>query len=86
MRFYLKQNHWTPSEFCERMAQVCEGEEAQLGQRIKVRMIVHVGNAVRAVWYHGISAEDTQLVIQKIQFVASQKMESLKENQARSVA
>ncbi|XP_024913815.1 probable low-specificity L-threonine aldolase 2 [Cynoglossus semilaevis] len=86
VRFYLKQNHWTPSEFCERMAQVCEGEEAQLGQRIKVRMIVHVGNAVRAVWYHGISAEDTQLVIQKIQFVASQKMESLKENQARSVA
>lgn len=72
LRFCLKQKSWTPSEFCELMAQVCEGEEAELGQEIRVLMYPHFGNSVRAVWHLGISYEDTQLAVQKMHFVTSQ--------------
>lgn len=54
------------------MAKVNEGEEATLGQGIRVLMYPHFGNSVRAVWHLGISPEDTQLAIQKMQFVVSQ--------------
>lgn len=71
MRFYLQEPSLSPSEFCARMAQVGEGEEAALGQGIQVLMFPHFGNSVRAVWHLDISPEDTQLAIQKMQFVAS---------------
>ncbi|KAK2820582.1 hypothetical protein Q5P01_023541 [Channa striata] len=70
VRFSLQEI--SPSEFCARMGQVCEGEEAALGQGIQVLMYPHFGNSVRAVWHLGISPEDTQLAIQKMQFVTSQ--------------
>lgn len=54
------------------MAQVNEGEEAALGHGVQVLMFPHFGNSVRAVWHLGISPEDTQLAIQKMQFVVSQ--------------
>ncbi|XP_010747733.3 threonine aldolase 1 [Larimichthys crocea] len=72
LRFYLQESSLSPSEFCARMAQVGEGEEAALGQGIQVLMYPHFGNSVRAVWHLGISHEDTQLAIRKMQFVASQ--------------
>ncbi|TKS89814.1 hypothetical protein D9C73_023943 [Collichthys lucidus] len=72
LRFYLQESSLSPPEFCARMAQVGEGEEAALGQGIQVLMYPHFGNSVRAVWHLGISHEDTQLAIQKMQFVASQ--------------
>ncbi|XP_028287301.1 threonine aldolase 1 isoform X2 [Parambassis ranga] len=77
LRFRLEQPSLTPKEFCARMAAVSEEEEAVLGQGIQVLMYPHFGNSVRAVWHLGITAEDTQLAIQKMQFVASQH---LKEN------
>lgn len=75
VRFYLKNPSLSPIEFCSRMAKVNEGEEATLGQGIQVLMYPHFGNSVRAVWHLGISPEDTQLVIQKMQFVVSQFLE-----------
>lgn len=57
------------------MAKVNKGEEATLGQGIQVLMYPHFGNSVRAVWHLGISPEDTQLAIQKMQFVVSQFQE-----------
>ncbi|XP_056221373.1 threonine aldolase 1 [Seriola aureovittata] len=72
LRFRLEEPGLSPSEFCAHMGQVCEGEEAALGQGIQVLMYPHFGNSVRAVWHLGISPEDTQLAIQKMQFVASQ--------------
>ena len=57
------------------MSQLVEGEEVALGQGIYVLMFPHFGNSVRAVWHVGISAEDTQLAIQKMKFVASQFLE-----------
>uniref|UniRef100_A0A8C3AV21 Threonine aldolase 1 n=1 Tax=Cyclopterus lumpus TaxID=8103 RepID=A0A8C3AV21_CYCLU len=71
VRFHL-QPSFSPSEFCDRMGQVGEGEEAALGQGIQVLMYPYFGNSVRAVWHLGISPEDTQLAIRKMQFVASQ--------------
>ncbi|XP_022045584.2 threonine aldolase 1 [Acanthochromis polyacanthus] len=72
LRFRLQDPNLSPQEFCARMAQVGEGEEAALGQGIRVLMFPHVENSIRAVWHLGISPEDTQLAIQKMQFVASQ--------------
>nr|XP_040032952.1 probable low-specificity L-threonine aldolase 2 [Gasterosteus aculeatus aculeatus] len=72
LRFRLKEPSLSPAEFCDRMGQVWEGEEAALGQGIRVLMYPYFGNSVRAVWHLGISPEDTQLAVQKMQFVASQ--------------
>lgn len=72
LRFRLRESTLSPSEFCALMSQVGEGEEDALGQGIEVLMYPHFGNSVRAVWHLGISSEDTQLAIQKMQFVASQ--------------
>lgn len=72
LRFYIQEPSLSPSEFCARMSEVGEGEEAALGQGIQVLMYPHFGNSVRAVWHLGISPEDTQLAIQKMRFVASQ--------------
>lgn len=77
VRFYLKNPSLSPTVFCSRMAEINEGEEAALGQGVQVLMFPHFGNSVRAVWHLGISPEDTQLAIQKMQFVVSQ---FLKEN------
>lgn len=72
LRFRLQDLSLSPREFCDRMAQVSKSEEAALGQGIQVLMYPHFGNSVRAVWHLGISPEDTQLAIQKMQFVVSQ--------------
>ncbi|CAJ1080012.1 probable low-specificity L-threonine aldolase 2 [Xyrichtys novacula] len=72
LRFRIQEPSLSTSEFCARMGQVGEGEEAALGQGIKVLMYPHYANSVRAVWHLGISPEDTQLAISKMQFVASQ--------------
>ncbi|XP_029383981.1 threonine aldolase 1 [Echeneis naucrates] len=74
LRFSLKDPSLSPAEFCARMGQVCDGEEAALGQGIQVLMYPYFGNSVRAVWHLGISPEDTQLAISKMQFVVSQYM------------
>ncbi|AWP17951.1 putative low-specificity L-threonine aldolase 2 [Scophthalmus maximus] len=81
LRFRLKELTLSPSEFCARMGQVGEGEEAALGQAIQVLMYPHFGNSVRAVWHLGISPEDTRLAMQKMQFVASQYLKE--KNRAR---
>nr|XP_057924323.1 threonine aldolase 1 [Doryrhamphus excisus] len=78
LRFQIQEPTLSPSEFCSRMGRVAEGEEDSLGQGVQVLMYPHFGNSVRAVWHLGISAEDTQLAIQKMHFVARQY---LKKNQ-----
>ncbi|XP_074519482.1 threonine aldolase 1 [Halichoeres trimaculatus] len=72
VRFRIQEPSLSPSEFCTRMYQIGKGEEAALGMGIKALMYPYFGNSVRAVWHLGISAKDTQLVIKKMQFVASQ--------------
>uniref|UniRef100_A0A3Q3AAZ3 Threonine aldolase 1 n=2 Tax=Kryptolebias marmoratus TaxID=37003 RepID=A0A3Q3AAZ3_KRYMA len=81
LRFRVEDPTLSPEEFCARMGQVGEGEEAALGQGIQVLMYPHVENSIRAVWHLGISPEDTQLAIQKMQFVASQHLKGKVETQ-----
>ncbi|KAM3859821.1 threonine aldolase 1 [Diretmus argenteus] len=75
LRFRILDPSLSPSDFCSRMAQVDEGEEAALERGVQVLMFPHVGGSVRAVWHVGITPEDTQLAIQKLQFVARQYSE-----------
>lgn len=72
VRFHSKDPCLSVAELCHRMAQVEEGEEAALGQRIQVLTLSNLGNFIRAVWYPNVSAEDTQLAIRKMQYLASE--------------
>ncbi|XP_061564110.1 uncharacterized protein LOC133419114 [Cololabis saira] len=72
VRFRLQDSTLSTSEFCARMHEVGEGEETALGQGVQVLMCPYFGGSIRAVWHLGISEEDTQLAIRKMQFVASQ--------------
>lgn len=70
LRFRLRDPTLSPSDFCALMAEIGAGEEAALGQGVRVLMFPFAGGSVRAVWHVGISPVDTQLAIQKLQFVA----------------
>lgn len=74
VRFHLKDPSLRVSDFCARMAQVGEAEEAALGQKIQILAFSHLGNFIRAVWHLGVSAEDTQLAIRKMQYLATECM------------
>ncbi|XP_014907765.1 threonine aldolase 1 [Poecilia latipinna] len=76
LRFRIKDPALSPQEVCALMGQVGEGEEAALGQGVRVLMFPHYENSIRAVWHLGISPEDTQLAIKKMQFVAGQHLNS----------
>ncbi|XP_051770970.1 threonine aldolase 1 [Ctenopharyngodon idella] len=79
LRIYLRDRQMSPVEFCERMASVDEEEVKALGQGVQVLMFPHIGGTVRAVWHLDISEEDTQLAIQKAQFVAQKhKLKSIR--------
>ena len=75
VRFFPRDPSISPYEFIRRMGEVGDGEEAALGQGIEVLMYPYFGNSIRAVWHLGISPEDTQLAIRKMQFVASQYLQ-----------
>lgn len=70
VRFHSKDPCLSAAELCRRMALVEDGEEAALGQRIQVLTLSNLGNFIRAVWYPNVSAEDTQLAIRKMQYLA----------------
>ncbi|KAL7856891.1 hypothetical protein SRHO_G00157900 [Serrasalmus rhombeus] len=72
VRFRLQDPGLSPTEFCELMGAVSEGEVETLGQGVRVLMFPHVGDTVRAVWHLDISEEDTQLAIKKAKFLAQQ--------------
>ncbi|KAM9774179.1 threonine aldolase 1 [Syngnathus typhle] len=72
LRFGIREPALSPAEFCDRMAKVGDGEEDALGQGVQVLMYPYFRNSVRAVWHLGISGQDTQLAIRKLQYVARQ--------------
>ncbi|KAA0725011.1 hypothetical protein E1301_Tti010625 [Triplophysa tibetana] len=72
LRFRVQDDYMSSDEFCERMARVDAEEVKALGQGVRVLMFPHIGGAIRAVWHLDISEEDTELAIQKAQFVAQQ--------------
>ncbi|NXF34748.1 THA2 aldolase, partial [Nyctibius bracteatus] len=60
----------SPSELCERLRAVSEEEEVETGQAVGVLMLPWSAHTVRAVWHRDISARDTELAKNKLEFVA----------------
>lgn len=71
----------SPDQFCARMSEVQDGEEAALGRGVQVLMYPHYENSVRAVWHLDVSPEDTQWAIKKMQYVAAQFMKEKTQEQ-----
>lgn len=69
--FHLKEASLSAANSCARTALAGEAEEAALGQGTRVLLLPFFRNYIRAVWHLHISAEDKQLAIQKMTFVAS---------------
>ncbi|XP_029454991.1 probable low-specificity L-threonine aldolase 2 isoform X2 [Rhinatrema bivittatum] len=67
----------SPQEFCDHLQCVSEEEIAKFGHGTCVLMQVFSERTLRAVWYDGISAEDTELALQKLQFVLQKYREEL---------
>ncbi|NWW50286.1 THA2 aldolase, partial [Pedionomus torquatus] len=60
----------SPAEFCEHLRAVSEEELAETGQAVSVLLFPWSAHTVRAVWHRDISARDTELAKNKLEFVA----------------
>ncbi|XP_028912606.1 probable low-specificity L-threonine aldolase 2 [Ornithorhynchus anatinus] len=55
-----------PETLCQRLAEVGQGEEGQLGgAAVRVLVFPWTARSVRAVWHRDVSAEDTELALRK---------------------
>ncbi|XP_030064508.1 probable low-specificity L-threonine aldolase 2 [Microcaecilia unicolor] len=76
--FRVDEPRISPQEFCDRLQHVSEEEVAVFGWGTRVLMQVFFERTLRAVWYDGVSAEDTELALQKLKFVLQKYREELK--------
>ncbi|NXP51196.1 THA2 aldolase, partial [Heliornis fulica] len=60
----------SPTELCEQLQAVSEEEMAETGQAVSVLVFPWSAHTVRAVWHRDISAHDTELAKNKLEFVA----------------
>ncbi|NXS95994.1 THA2 aldolase, partial [Jacana jacana] len=60
----------SPAELCEHLQDVSEEELAETGQAVRVLLFPWSAHTVRAVWHRDISAHDTELAKNKLEFVA----------------
>ncbi|NXJ68654.1 THA2 aldolase, partial [Rostratula benghalensis] len=60
----------SPTELCEHLRDVSEEERAETGQAVSVLLFPWSAHSVRAVWHRDISAHDTELAKNKLEFVA----------------
>ncbi|NXN41047.1 THA2 aldolase, partial [Rhinoptilus africanus] len=60
----------SPAELCEHLRAVSEEEAAETGQAVSVLLFPWSAHTVRAVWHRDISARDTELAKNKLEFVA----------------
>ncbi|NXN48490.1 THA2 aldolase, partial [Rynchops niger] len=60
----------SPAELCERLQAVSEEELAETGQAVSVLLFPWSAHTVRAVWHRDVSARDTELAKNKLEFVA----------------
>ncbi|NXN63283.1 THA2 aldolase, partial [Himantopus himantopus] len=60
----------SPAELCEHLRAVSEEELAETGQAVSVLLFPWSAYTVRAVWHRDISAHDTELAKNKLEFVA----------------
>ncbi|XP_009879598.1 PREDICTED: probable low-specificity L-threonine aldolase 2 [Charadrius vociferus] len=67
----------SPAELCEHLWAVSEEELAETGQAVSVLLFPWSAHTVRAVWHRDISARDTELAKNKLEFVARKCQEKL---------
>lgn len=67
----------SPAELCKQLRAVSEEEVAETGWAVSVLMFPWSAHTVRAVWHRDISARDTKLVKNKLEFVARKWQEKL---------
>ncbi|NXL49093.1 THA2 aldolase, partial [Podilymbus podiceps] len=60
----------SPAELCEQLRAVSEEELAETGQAVSVLLFPWSAHTVRAVWHRDVSARDTELAKNKLEFVA----------------
>ncbi|NXN21179.1 THA2 aldolase, partial [Nycticryphes semicollaris] len=60
----------SPTELCEHLQDVSEEEWAETGQAVSVLLFPWSAHSVRAVWHRDVSAHDTELAKNKLEFVA----------------
>ncbi|KAM7089307.1 LOW QUALITY PROTEIN: uncharacterized protein J5F26_012407 [Ciconia maguari] len=67
----------SPAKLCEHLRAVSEEELAETGPAVSVLLFPWLAHAVRAVWHRDISARDTELAKNKLEFVAGKCQEKL---------
>ncbi|CAM9713605.1 unnamed protein product [Bubo scandiacus] len=67
----------SPAELCQHLRAVSEEELAETGQAVSVLLFPWSAHAVRTVWHRDISARDTELAKNKLEFVARKCQEKL---------
>ncbi|KAM6194226.1 uncharacterized protein WM294_010956 [Sarcoramphus papa] len=67
----------SPTELCEHLRAVSEEELAETGQAVSVLLFPWSARTVRAVWHRDVSARDTELAKNKLEFVARKCQEKL---------
>lgn len=67
----------SPAELCEHLRAVSEEELAETGQAVSVLLFPWSAHTVRAVWHRDVSARDTELAKNKLEFVARKCQEKL---------
>ncbi|XP_009470066.1 PREDICTED: LOW QUALITY PROTEIN: probable low-specificity L-threonine aldolase 2 [Nipponia nippon] len=67
----------SPAELCEHLQAVSEEELAETGQAVSVLLFPWSACTVRAVWHRDVSAHDTELAKNKLEFVARKCQEKL---------
>ncbi|KAM6049909.1 LOW QUALITY PROTEIN: uncharacterized protein LJ206_017188 [Theristicus caerulescens] len=67
----------SPAELCEHLQAVSEEELAETGQAVSVLLFPWSAHTVRAVWHRDVSARDTELAKNKLEFVARKCEEKL---------
>ncbi|XP_074745814.1 uncharacterized protein LOC141952349 isoform X1 [Strix uralensis] len=67
----------SPAELCQHLRAVSEEELAETGQAVSVLLFPWSAHAVRAVWHRDVSARDTELAKNKLEFVARKCQEKL---------
>ena len=67
----------SPEELCQQLRAVSEEELAETGQAVSVLLFPWSAHAVRAVWHRDVSARDTELAKNKLEFVARKCQEKL---------
>ncbi|XP_067914461.1 threonine aldolase 1 isoform X2 [Heterodontus francisci] len=69
LMFTVNDPRISPKEFCDKMAEVSEEEVSVTGRGVRVLLLPMYGRAVRAVWHLDVTEEDTDLALQKLQYV-----------------